>query len=105
MPGIAGNAGNIVKPFSDYRQLPIVSPYLNLERSNGLDFDNYNTLVRPFVDQYQQNFQVQNELQQLQNTINQQHRALQQLNRRTDLYQGGAQPQQFQNTGEYFPNR
>lgn len=105
MPGIAGGAGNIVKPFSDYRQLPVVSPYLNLERSGGLDFDNYNTLVRPFVDQYQQNFQVQNELQQLQNTINQQHRALQQLNRPTDLHQGGTQPQHFQNTGEYFPNR
>ncbi len=103
VPGISG-PGNIVKPFSDYRQLPVVSPYLNLERLDGLDFDNYNTLVRPFVDQYQQNYQVQNELQQLQNTINQQHRALQQLNRQTEFYQGNTQPRQFQDTGGFYPD-
>lgn len=105
--GIVGSPGiapEIVKPFSNYQQLPIISPYLNLDRRDGLDFDNYNTLVRPFVEQDQRNNQLQNEVQVLQNTINQQHRAIQQMNRQSELYQGQAQPRYFQDTGGYFPN-
>ncbi len=105
--GIVGSPGipaNVVKPFSDYQQLPIISPYLNLDRRNGLDFDNYNTLVRPFVDQDYRNSQLQNEVQVLQNNLNQQNRALQQMNRQTELYQGQTQPRHFQDTGGYFPN-
>ena len=105
--GIAASPGissDIVKPFSDYQQLPIISPYLNLDRRDGLDFDNYNTLVRPFVEQNYRNNQLQNEVQVLQNTINQQQRALQQMNRQTEIYQGQTQPRHFQDTGGYFPN-
>ncbi|MDZ7617846.1 MAG: hypothetical protein U1E05_12650 [Patescibacteria group bacterium] len=104
--GIVGSPGiapEIVKPFSDYQQLPIISPYLNLERRDGLDFDNYNTLVRPFVEQNNRNNLLQNEVQSLQNTINQQQRSLQQMNRQTELYQGTGQPRHFQDTGGYFP--
>ena len=99
-PGIAPE---IVKPFSDYQQLPVISPYLNLERRQGFDFDNYNTLVRPFVEQDYRNSQIQNEIQALQNTIQQQQRSLQQMRQQTDVYQGTAQPRYFQDTGNYFP--
>lgn len=96
-------AGSVVKPFSDYQQLPVVSPYLHLERPDGLDFDNYNTLVRPFTEQFHRNNQLQNEVQGLQNTIDQQYRAIQQMNRQMDSFNGRTQPRQFQDTGGYFP--
>jgi hypothetical protein len=103
--GIVGGpgAGNIVKPFSDYQQLPIISPYLHLERPDGLDFDNYNTLVRPFAEQFQRNNQLQNEIRGLQNNLDQQYRTIQQMNRQMDSYQGPAQPRYFQDTGGFFP--
>ncbi len=96
-------AGSVVKPFSDYQQFPVVSPYLNLERPDGLDFDNYNTLVRPFTEQFQRNNQLQNEVQGLQNTIGQQYRAIQHMNRQMESFDGRTQPRHFQDTGGYFP--
>ena len=96
-------AGSVAKPFSDYQQLPVVSPYLHLERPDGLDFDNYNTLVRPFTEQFHRNNQLQNEVRGLQNTIDQQYRSIQQMNRQMDSLEGRTQPRQFQDTGGFFP--
>jgi hypothetical protein len=53
--------GPVAKPFSSYSPAPTVSPYLNLFRE---DFDgesdlNYQTLVRPMLQQQQFNEQVQ----------------------------------------------
>jgi hypothetical protein len=57
--GIGGSAAP--KPFNSYSPAPTVSPYLNLFREDiegGGDF-NYNTLVRPQLQQQQFNQQVQ----------------------------------------------
>jgi hypothetical protein len=57
--GVGGPAAN--KPFTSYSPAPTVSPYLNLFREDfegGGDF-NYNTLVRPMLQQQQFNQQVQ----------------------------------------------
>jgi hypothetical protein len=55
------SSGASSKPFSTYSPAPTVSPYLNLFRE---DFDgnsdlNYNTLVRPMLQQQQFNEQMQ----------------------------------------------
>jgi hypothetical protein len=57
--GVGGSAAS--KPFTSYSPSPTVSPYLNLFREDlegGGDF-NYNTLVRPQLQQQQFNQQVQ----------------------------------------------
>jgi hypothetical protein len=59
--GAGGSGSAARKPFSGYSSAPTVSPYLNLFRE---DFDgssdfNYNTLVRPMLQQQQFNEQVQ----------------------------------------------
>jgi hypothetical protein len=57
--GVGGSQAN--KPFSAYSPTPTVSPYLNLFREDiegGGDL-NYNTLVRPMLQQQQFNQQVQ----------------------------------------------
>jgi hypothetical protein len=52
---------NVEKPFANYSPPPTVSPYLNLfrEDDNGFDDFNYQTLVRPQLQQQQFNQQVQ----------------------------------------------
>ncbi len=106
LPTVPTVAGQIKKPFSEYRQLPIISPFLNLERAEGLDFDNYNTLVRPFIEQHQLGHQFQDEFQAIQNNLRQQQRALQHLDRQqTEFFQGHTDPRFFQNTGTYFPEK
>ena len=61
-PGPAGHTSSPVynKPFSQYRAAPAVSPYMNLFRddTNFGRVDNYNTLVRPMVEQRNANLQV-----------------------------------------------
>lgn len=55
---------NITKPFSSYTAAPTVSPYMNLFREDlegGSDI-NYNTLVRPQLQQQAFNQQVQREI-------------------------------------------
>ena len=57
--GLGGSGGS--KPFSGFTPDPTVSPYLNLFREDlegGGDL-NYNTLVRPMLQQQQVNQQVQ----------------------------------------------
>lgn len=93
----------IVKPFAGYQQLPVISPYLHLERFEGLDYDNYNTLVRPFTEQFHRNNQLQNEVRGLQNTLDQQYRSIEQMNRQMEFFDGRSQPRYFQDTGGFFP--
>jgi hypothetical protein len=54
-------SGPVGKPFSSYSPSPTVSPYMNLFRDDNAfddDFD-YNTLVRPMLQQQQFNEQMQ----------------------------------------------
>jgi hypothetical protein len=93
------------KPFSSYSAPPTVSPYLNLFRvdlGGGSDF-NYNTLVRPQLQQQQQNQEL--ERQNLQNS-----RRLQSIAAQADYNPQGAKDQYptghqtvFNYTGHYYP--
>ncbi|WP_146583572.1 hypothetical protein [Posidoniimonas polymericola] len=61
-----GGGGSNSKPFSSASRGPVVSPYLNLFRedlSDGGAADNYNTLVRPQLQQQQINQSLQLETQ------------------------------------------
>ena len=52
------------QPFQDYQQSPTVSPYLNLtQRNNGTQA--YQTLVRPLLEQQQQNLRTQRQISNL----------------------------------------
>jgi hypothetical protein len=58
-----GASGPAAKPFSNYSPAPTVSPYMNLFREDldgNSDF-NYQTLVRPMLQQQQFNQQLQRE--------------------------------------------
>jgi flagellar basal body-associated protein FliL len=54
------------QPFSNIQQSPTVSPYLNLLNRNNTGLPNYQTLVRPAIDQQEQNVQQQQQIQKLQ---------------------------------------
>jgi hypothetical protein len=59
--GLGVGTSAVNKPFSNYTPPPTVSPYLNLfreERDGSSDF-NYQTLVRPLLQQQQINQQVE----------------------------------------------
>jgi hypothetical protein len=80
--------GNASKPFSSYSSSPTVSPYLNLFREDlegGGDL-NYNTLVRPQLQQQQFNQQVQRQNMQL-------AQRLQSISARSDFNVQGARDQ------------
>lgn len=92
------------KPFSSVSRDPVVSPYLNLFR-NGFDgdFDNYNTLVRPQLQQQAINTQFQQQQQML-------SRQYQQLTARPSFNPQGSQSQMptghtttFNNLSRYYP--
>jgi hypothetical protein len=59
--GLGVGASSASKPFTSFSPAPTVSPYLNLFREDlaGNDDLNYNTLVRPMLQQQQFNQQVQ----------------------------------------------
>ena len=61
------SVGNAAKPFSSFSPSPTTSPYLNLFREDfGGNSDlNYNTLVRPQLQQQQFNQQVQRQGQEI----------------------------------------
>ena len=52
------------QPFQNYQQSPTVSPYLNLTNRNG-NPQTYQTLVRPLLEQQQQNQQTQRQINNL----------------------------------------
>jgi hypothetical protein len=94
------------KPFADYQSSPAVSPYLNLFRNdtNNGTVDNYNTLVRPFVQQNYMNQTFTGQIDRLQNRTYLQGSALRQLDRQTQGLEGYATPQYYQNYQGFFPN-
>jgi hypothetical protein len=62
-----GGGGAAAKPFSNFSPSPTTSPYLNLFREDfaGESDLNYNTLVRPQIQQQQFNQQVQRQGQEI----------------------------------------
>ncbi|MGL4513390.1 MAG: hypothetical protein ACRCT8_09895 [Lacipirellulaceae bacterium] len=70
--GIGGAARPAGKPFSGVNTAPTLSPYLLLDEGIGGDaFDNYNTLVRPMLQQQQTNQQVQRQSMELNQRVQQ----------------------------------
>ena len=94
------------KPFSTFTPEPTVSPYLNLFREDiegGSDL-NYNTLVRPMLQQQQINQQVQRQSTEL-------ARRLQAMSAQSDFNPGGSKEQYptghqtvFMYYGHYYPS-
>jgi len=100
-PALAGT-----KPFSSYRTTTGVSPYLNLFRTNGFDgIDNYNTLVRPMVEQSYLNRRVSGQLQGLQSSRVRQDSSIRRIGEATSTLQGHGTPQFYQNSKGYFPGQ
>lgn len=103
-PGLP-SAGSSRKPFSSYSPAPTVSPYLNLFREDldgGSDL-NYNTLVRPMLQQQQLNEQLQRQSYDI-------NRRLQSISAQSDFNPAGstAQPPTGHQTvfmyhGHYYP--
>jgi hypothetical protein len=82
-----------------------VSPYLNLFRNDN-DFggiDNYNTLVKPMLQQRQVNRQGEWDVRSLQSRSGSQGAELRKLNQRTDILQGTYQADRFKNYFDYYP--
>jgi hypothetical protein len=58
-------AARAQQPFSNIQQSPTVSPYLNLLNRTNAGLPTYQTLVRPALDQQDQNIQQQQQINQL----------------------------------------
>jgi hypothetical protein len=91
------------KPFSGYTPTPTVSPYLNLFRNSNSDVNNYNTLVKPYLEQEQQSRLFGGEIRGLQSSTRLQNNALQKLGKRTDLMGGTTAPEFYQNYQGFYP--
>jgi hypothetical protein len=101
--GIGTSAAS--KPFSNYSPPPTVSPYLNLfreERDGSSDF-NYQTLVRPLLQQQQFNQQVERQTMEM-------ARRMQSLAAQSDFTPQGSESQfptghqsVFMYYGHYYP--
>jgi hypothetical protein len=63
--GSAATTSQAQQPFSNIYQSPTVSPYLNLTNNRGQGQTNYQTLVRPLIEQQQQNITQQQQIQHL----------------------------------------
>jgi len=61
---IVASRASAQQPFQNFQQSPTVSPYLNLTNRNG-NPQTYQTLVRPLLDQQQQNLQTQRQINNL----------------------------------------
>jgi autotransporter-associated beta strand protein len=66
----AGNLGTVATSQGGTKDKP-VSPYMNVYRTDnaGGTIDNYNTVVKPYLDQQQQNQQYDNQISGLQSTV------------------------------------
>jgi hypothetical protein len=93
------------KPFSAYRSMPGVSPYLNLFRNDTSlgTIDNYTTIVRPELEQRYFNQQIRRDVRGLERDSRAQGAALQQMGVPRSP-QGIATPQYYLNYGNYFPS-
>jgi hypothetical protein len=103
--GLSSSSGTS-KPFAGYTPEPTVSPYLNLFREDleGNSDLNYNTLVRPMLQQQQFNQQVQRQSMEL-------ARRLQSLSAQSDFNPEGSKSQYptghqttFMYYGHYYPS-
>jgi len=104
--GGTSSPGPTSKPFSGYRQRPAVSPYMDLFRYGQPDgVDNYNTFVKPRLDQRRQNIMVGGQIQSLQNRTRTQSNALRSLGDQTRALQGRGTPHYFMNRGGYYGGR
>lgn len=99
------SSGPVSKPFSSYSPGPTVSPYLNLFREDldGESDVNYQTLVRPMLQQQQFNENVQRQAIEM-------GKRLQTLSARPDFNPQGSESQYptghktvFNYTGHYYP--
>lgn len=100
-----GGVGGGSKPFSGFSPSPTVSPYLNLfndSRNGSTDF-NYQTLVRPQLQQQQFNQHSQNQAYEM-------SRRIQQISAQADFNPEGSKTQYptghqtvFQYHGHYYP--
>jgi hypothetical protein len=103
--GLGVGASVAGKPFQSFSPSPTVSPYLNLfreDREGGGDL-NYNTLVRPQLQQQQFNQQVQRQNMELQ-------RRLQAISAQSDFNPRGSESQYptghqtvFRYYGRFYP--
>jgi hypothetical protein len=62
---VSTSSAQAQQPFSNIQQSPTVSPYLNLLNRSNVGLPNYQTLVRPMLDQQEQNIQQQQQINQL----------------------------------------
>jgi hypothetical protein len=60
---MAASQATAQQPFQNFQQSPTTSPYLNL--TNNRSPQAYQTLVRPLLDQQQQNLQTQHQINNL----------------------------------------
>jgi hypothetical protein len=97
--------GQAAKPFANYSAPPTVSPYLNMFRTNlsGAPADNYNTWVRPQLEQNRQSQVFGGQIRGLQSAARVQGSVLQRLGKRTDTMGGTMVPEYFQNYKDYYP--
>jgi len=105
----AGAVGATEKAFAGYRPFSSgISPYMNLFRRDnaGGVVDNYNTLVRPQLEQRQVNQQFGIDLYGLERNARIQQAALQRLDRNVTqrTLQGVSTPQYYQRYGNYYQN-
>ncbi len=93
-----------VKPFSNYRPAPTLSPWAEMFRVNpSSTVDRYNGIVRPLLNQRSTNRQVGGQIYGLQGTTRRQGAAIQGLGRTTRGLQGAGSPQYYMNYGGYYP--
>ena len=62
----ATSVAHAQQPFSNIQQSPTVSPYLNLTARQGTGLPAYQTLVRPQIEQNQENVRQQQQISHLQ---------------------------------------
>jgi hypothetical protein len=98
-----GVSGSGSKPFTDYSQRPAVSPYMNMFRGGGVEASgNYNSYVKPRLNQGQKNSMVGGQIRSLQSSSRYQGSALQSLGSQTRTLQGRGTHSYFMNRQGYF---
>ena len=93
------------KPFAGFTPTSPISPYMNLFRTDT-DFgtiDNYNTRVRPLLEQQRLNQRTGNRIRTLQLQGRTRGTQIRQLGRQTQLLQGAVRPPTFIDYGGYYP--
>jgi hypothetical protein len=94
------------KPFSNYSPRPVISPYMELYRTQTVDdfigINRYYNYVRPRIEQEQRQRAVRRQFSQLEQVNRQQRQTIDQLQRETNAMQGTQQHQYFMNQSKYY---